>query len=306
MLNIRQSAFYGIEMDATSADRMSLEFSRAVSFILLGIYFLYLLFQFKSHPELFWPTRQPVSKPENVIVASTTGRMSADLESQPARFETPSRDLYQPEMQQLELPTDPQTSPVCIQPESALPLIQIEPSQRAERTPRAHNQAPKHNPRCGCEYYTVLANRALSCALLIMSTTLIAICAEYFASSFAVLNEQGILGESFVGLIIIPIAGNVAENVTAVVVAAKGQMDLAISVALGSAIQIGLLVSPLLVLVGWALDKPMNLHFDRFEVVALVGAVLLVNFIVLKGKTNYLEGSILCACFAAVSYVTPF
>lgn len=120
------------------------------------------------------------------------------------------------------------------------------------------------------------------------------------------LNEQGILGESFVGLIIIPIAGNVAENVTAVVVAAKGQMDLAISVALGSAIQIGLLVSPLLVLVGWALDKPMNLHFDRFEVVALVGAVLLVNFIVLKGKTNYLEGSILCACFAAVSYVTPF
>lgn len=145
----------------------------------------------------------------------------------------------------------------------------------------------------------------MSLALLIISTILIAICAEHFTSSFTTLNKNGVLGQTFVGLIIIPVAGNIAENVTAVIVAAKGKIDLAINVALGSAIQIGLLVSPLIVLAGWALDKPTTMHFDRFGMVTLVGSALLVSFIVLKGKTNYLEGAILCACFAAISYVSP-
>jgi Ca2+:H+ antiporter len=232
---------------------------------------------------------------------TTSDSTSADLESQPTSFETARVVPQLPEMQEVECPASLQGSPMGTKSGPALPLIPIEPSEIDERVHPLEGRAPKNHPRCCCNYYFALANRALSCALLIISTILIAICAEYFASSFAVLNEQGVLGESFVGLIIIPIAGNVAENVTAVVVASKDQMDLAISVALGSAIQIGLLVSPLVVLIGWALDKPMNLHFDRFEVIALVGAVLLVSFIVLKGKTNYLEGSILCACFASVS-----
>lgn len=147
----------------------------------------------------------------------------------------------------------------------------------------------------------VIANRTMSLGLLTASTFLIAICAEFFASSFEALNDKSILGESFVGLIIIPIAGNVAEIVTATVVAGKGQMDLAISVALGSAIQIGLFITPVMVLAGWALHKPLSLHFDQFGMVTLVGSVLLVSFIILKGKTNYLEGAILCACFASIS-----
>ena len=172
------------------------------------------------------------------------------------------------------------------------------PRQMGQLAPPIRDYGP-----CRCDRYVVKSNRTISVTLLALSTILIAICAEYFSSSFSTLNEQGVLGESFVGLIVIPIAGNVAENVTAVVVASKNQMDLAISVALGSAIQIGLLVSPAMVLIGWALDKPMTLHFDKFEMVTLIGAVLLVDFIVLKGKTNYLEGAILCACFAAISYV---
>lgn len=51
------------------------------------------------------------------------------------------------------------------------------------------------------------------------------------------------------------------------------------------------------------IDKPITLHFDQFGIVTLIGSVLLVSFIVLKGKTNYLEEAILCACFAAISYV---
>ncbi|KAJ6153702.1 hypothetical protein N7470_006661 [Penicillium chermesinum] len=186
----------------------------------------------------------------------------------------------------------PDQSPEDIHPEPGVPLLNS--TERHDQSD--FRKAQPH--RCKNK---VFANRIYSLILLVTSTVLIAICAEFFASSFDVLNEKGILGESFVGLIVIPVAGNVAENVTAVMVAARDQMDLAISVALGSAIQIGLLVAPVIVLVAWGLGKPMTLHFDYFGLITLVGSGILVSFLVLKGKTNYLEGAILCASFAAIS-----
>ncbi|OQE23503.1 hypothetical protein PENFLA_c011G01532 [Penicillium flavigenum] len=286
------SAFYGSVKSVTSADHMSLSFSRGVSIILLGTYFLYLFFQFKSHAHLFHSTRLQVPHPTD------PQPYTDDLESHPTELTTAtSRDIRQLEMQEVRS----RSCSVDAHTASATPLFHSEPSEGRTSLHAQMEPSVGDYEACCCHGYVVKSNRTISVTLLALSTILIAICAEYFSSSFSTLNEQGVLGESFVGLIVIPIAGNVAENVTAVVVASKNQMDLAISVALGSAIQIGLLVSPAMVLIGWALDKPMTLHFDRFEMVTLIGAVLLVDFIVLKGKTNYLEGAILCACFAAIS-----
>ncbi|OQD66628.1 hypothetical protein PENPOL_c004G00309 [Penicillium polonicum] len=293
------SAFYGSVKSVTSADHMSLSFSRGVSIILLGTYFLYLFFQFKSHAHLFHSTRLQVPHPAD------TQQYTDDLESHPTQVgSATSRDIRQLEMQEVRS----RSCSVDAHTAAAMPLFHNEPSEGRMSLHRQPEPPIGDYGACSCERFVVRSNRTISVTLLALSTILIAICAEYFSSSFSTLNEQGVLGESFVGLIVIPIAGNVAENVTAVVVASKNQMDLAISVALGSAIQIGLLVSPAMVLIGWALDKPMTLHFDRFEMVTLIGAVLLVDFIVLKGKTNYLEGAILCACFAAISvgaYLLP-
>ncbi|CAG8893460.1 unnamed protein product [Penicillium egyptiacum] len=293
------SAFYGSVKSVTSADHMSLSFSRGVSIILLGTYFLYLFFQFKSHAHLFHSTRLQVPHPTD------PQPYADDLESHPAEITTAtSRDIRQLEMQEVRS----RSCSVDAHTASAMPLFHSEPSEGRTSLHGQPEPPVGDYGACCCDRYVVKSKRMISVTLLALSTVLIAICAEYFSSSFSKLNEQGVLGESFVGLIVIPIAGNVAENVTAVVVASKKQMDLAISVALGSAIQIGLLVSPAMVLIGWALDKPMTLHFDKFEMVTLVGAVLLVDFIVLKGKTNYLEGAILCACFAAISvgaYLLP-
>ncbi|KAJ5162760.1 uncharacterized protein N7500_004590 [Penicillium coprophilum] len=291
------SAFYGSVKSVSSADHMSLSFSRGVSIILLGTYFLYLFFQFKSHAHLFLSTRLQTPLP-------TDDHEYTDLESHPTDLASAtSRALPHLEMQEVRS----RSCSVDAQTASAMPLFHDGPSEG--RTSLNRQTDPIGDSLgCSCDRYIRTSNRMISVSLLALSTILIAICAEFFASSFSILNEQGVLGESFVGLIVIPIAGNVAENVTAVVVASKNQMDLAISVALGSAIQIGLLVSPAMVLIGWALDKPMTLHFDKFEMVTLIGAVLMVDFIVLKGKTNYMEGAILCACFAAISvgaYLLP-
>lgn len=101
----------------------------------------------------------------------------------------------------------------------------------------------------------------------------------------------------FVGLIIIPIAGNAAEQITAVSVAARNKIDLAIGVSVGSSIQIGLYITPLVVVIGWWMDREMTLHFSLFNTTALLMTVFLVNFLILRGKSHYLKGVLLCVCY---------
>ncbi|KAK6346567.1 hypothetical protein TWF696_006689 [Orbilia brochopaga] len=149
-------------------------------------------------------------------------------------------------------------------------------------------------------------SRTTAIILLLASTGLVAVCAEFMVSSIdAVISATGI-SEAFVGLILLPIVGNAAEHVTAVTVAAKNKMDLAIGVAVGSSIQIALFVTPLIVLLGWILDKDMGLYFNIFETVALFTSCFVVNFLVLDGRSNYLEGALLCASYIIIAVAAYF
>lgn len=98
--------------------------------------------------------------------------------------------------------------------------------------------------------------------VLVVTTILVAICAEYLVGSIDDLVEHSGISKAFIGLILIPIVGNAAEHVTAVVVAVRNKMDLAMGVAIGSSIQIALLVTPFLVIVGWIIGEDMSLHFE--------------------------------------------
>jgi len=69
---------------------------------------------------------------------------------------------------------------------------------------------------------------------------------------------------------------------------------LAMGVAIGSSMQIALLVTPALVLLGWAIDVPMTLHFELFETVVFFLSVLVVTYVIQDGKSNYLEGAMVC------------
>lgn len=126
---------------------------------------------------------------------------------------------------------------------------------------------------------------------LLLVTLLVAVCAEYLVGSIDSIVESAHISKTFVGLILIPIVGNAAEHVTAVVVAYKGKMDLAINVAIGSSMQIALFVTPFLVILGWISDIPMTLHFQGFETVVFFLSVLVVNYLIQDGKSNYLEGA---------------
>ncbi|KAI5296643.1 hypothetical protein KEM52_004475 [Ascosphaera acerosa] len=137
---------------------------------------------------------------------------------------------------------------------------------------------------------------------LVVSTVLVALCAEYMVDSINALTETGNISETFVGLILLPIVGNAAEHATAVTVAIKDKMDLAIGVAVGSSMQIALLVLPLIVVIGWIAGKDgMNLYFDGFQIAVLFVSMLLVNYLIQDGKSHWLEGVMLMIMYLIIS-----
>ena len=105
--------------------------------------------------------------------------------------------------------------------------------------------------------------------VLVVTTLIISVCADYMVDSIDALVATGKISKTFIGLILIPIVGNAAEHVTACVVAVKDKMDLAMGVAIGSSIQIALLVTPSLVMLGWAIGQPMTLHFETCTFLSL-------------------------------------
>ncbi|PSR80232.1 Sodium/calcium exchanger protein-domain-containing protein [Coniella lustricola] len=151
-------------------------------------------------------------------------------------------------------------------------------------------------------------SRTSAVLLLLGSTALVALCAEFMVDAIDGIIGNGGSGvsETFVGLILLPIVGNAAEHVTAVTVAMKNKMDLAIGVAIGSSIQIALFVTPLVVILGWIMNKDMTLYFTLFETISMFVSAFIVNFLVLDGRSNYLEGSLLCASYVIIAVAAFF
>lgn len=115
---------------------------------------------------------------------------------------------------------------------------------------------------------------------LVLITVMVAVCAEYLVDSIDSIVETAHISKTFIGLILLPIVGNAAEHVTACVVAYKNKMDLAIGVAIGSSMQIALLVTPFLVILGWIIGQEMTLHFETFETVVFFLSVLITNYLI--------------------------
>ncbi|KAF3402075.1 Vacuolar calcium ion transporter, partial [Penicillium rolfsii] len=149
-------------------------------------------------------------------------------------------------------------------------------------------------------------SRTAAVVMLLMSTGLVAVCAEFLVDAIPNMIKNSSVSEAFIGLIILPIVGNAAEHVTAVSVAMKNKMDLSIGVSVGSSIQIAIFVTPLVVILGWCMDKDMSLYFTLFETICLFVTAFVVNFLVLDGRSNYLEGALLLAAYIIIALAAFF
>lgn len=136
--------------------------------------------------------------------------------------------------------------------------------------------------------------------ILVLSTVFIAIESEFLVNGIEPLTEKLGWSQFFVGIILIPIIGNAAEHTTAIVMARKDKMDVALEIAIGSSLQIILFVAPVLIFIS-LFFKPMSIVFNPFELVALFASVIIANRVSHDGESNWLEGVQLLAVYLIIA-----
>ena len=149
---------------------------------------------------------------------------------------------------------------------------------------------PGHGPEWG---------RQKSLLVLATATVGVAVMSEFLVGSVENAGKALGLSDVFLGVIVVAIIGNAAEHSTAVLMAMKNKMDLAVNIALGSSIQIALFVAPVLVFASMLMghEHHMNLHFTLMEMLVMVLSVALLALIVLDGETHWMEGVLLLAVY---------
>lgn len=142
---------------------------------------------------------------------------------------------------------------------------------------------------------------------LVVATAFIAWISEILVGSVEQAAKAFGMTEIFVGVIVVAIIGNAAEHSTAVMAAMKDRMELAFGIAVGSSLQIALLVAPLLVILSHFIGpRPMDLAFSPAEVLAIFLAVLITGQVAADGETNWLEGTQLLAVYIILAIVFYF
>ena len=148
-------------------------------------------------------------------------------------------------------------------------------------------------------YLAVGAMLGVTLAIVAMSEVLVGVL-EPTAASWG-------LSELFIGLMLVPLVGNIAEHLVAVQMALRNKMDLTIGIAVGSGLQIALFVAPVLVLVSQFVGpEPMTLVFSSYELVALVGTVVVAVLVSIDGRTRWLEGAQLLALYIVLGLAFYF
>jgi Ca2+:H+ antiporter len=165
----------------------------------------------------------------------------------------------------------------------------IEPGHEAGVIVR--EPAPVHEARWSLRFAIII---------LLIATVATALVSETLVGAVEPVRQQLGLSEFFLGIIIIPLVGNIAEHLVAVQVAIKNKMELSLAVSLGSSLQIALLVAPALVFISLLFDQRLLLVFTSYELIVLIGSAVIAAFIAQDGESNWLEGAMLLAVYLII------
>ena len=140
-------------------------------------------------------------------------------------------------------------------------------------------------------------SKGKSVAVLLLATVAVGVTAEVLVAELEGATHELGLSQVFVGVIVVAVVGNAAEHSTAVLMALRNKMDLALNIAVESSKQVALFVAPVLVLAGLAFGQPMDLVFTELEVVAVAASAGAITLVALDGESNWLEGAMLIAVY---------
>ena len=141
---------------------------------------------------------------------------------------------------------------------------------------------------------------------LVAVSVVMAVVAEGLVGVVEEVGHEWGLNEVFLGVVVLAMIGNAAENSAAVRFAHRGRMDLALNIVTQASVQIALFVTPILVLLSFPMGHPLDLVFSTFELMSVVLAVAIVAYLVLNGETNWFEGVQLLALYAMIAVAIYF
>jgi Ca2+:H+ antiporter len=142
--------------------------------------------------------------------------------------------------------------------------------------------------------------------VLLGATALVAVISEILVASLEGAAHAFGLSRVFVGVVVVAVVGNAAEHSTAVMMALRNKMDLALQIAVESSKQVALFVAPVLVFAGLAMGQKMDLVFSDVEVVAVGVSTGAITLVALDGESNWLEGAMLLAVYAVLGVAFYF
>jgi Ca2+:H+ antiporter len=142
--------------------------------------------------------------------------------------------------------------------------------------------------------------------LLLVASVLMGVVAEGLVHAVGEAGKAWGLNQVFLGFIVLAVVGNAAEHSTAVMLAAKNQMDIALNISMQSSVQIALFVTPVLVFLSYGLGHPLDLLFSPFELLAVGLGVAIFAYLVMDGETNWYEGIQLLAVYAIIAIALYF
>ncbi|MEA2164615.1 MAG: Ca2+:H+ antiporter [Thermoanaerobaculia bacterium] len=142
--------------------------------------------------------------------------------------------------------------------------------------------------------------------LLLFASVLMSVVAEGLVKAVGEAGKAWGMNEVFLGFVVLAIVGNAAEHSTAVLLAARNQMDTALNISMQSSVQIALFVTPMLVFFSYPLGHPLDLIFTPFEMLAVVLGVAIFAYLVMDGETNWYEGIQLLAVYAIIAVALYF
>ncbi|KAM0786310.1 hypothetical protein ACM66B_001788 [Microbotryomycetes sp. NB124-2] len=292
-------------IQTTDSDVLNL--SRGIAILLLVMYALYLLFQLWTHAYLYVPVEngetraivlpaadggpQPPTEGRVFRIpswgSSSSGSSRASSVREPSLHERTSHHDAEGE-------DEPRVYSTGVEGTTVVDLEKAEsPTTSSARKDKSHH-----------DWNTPRTSVWFSLALLCVVTAITGVTAEALVGAIDGIASTGGVSKEFIGLVILPLVGNAAEHVTAVTVATKNKLDLSMSVAIGSSIQVSLFILPLLILIAWGIGQPLTLYFDPFPTLVLFLAVCSVNWATADGRTNWLEGVSLMMLYllSAVSF----
>jgi Ca2+:H+ antiporter len=230
-----------------------LSFSRATAGVLLGIYVFYLYFQLWTHPHVFLDEKSDVDR--DACGGDTIQGVQRQEEEDDNEEDNNEEDDNE----------------------------EVEEHEASTSVNDEHDEDDTPSIR---QVY-------VAAAVLVISAATITGCTHIFIENIDRMTESLHIRESFVAIILIPLASNAPELFQVVAAAREKKVSFAIGVIIGSILQVALFVLPALVIIGWFMGRAMDLYFEISQTCFLFLAVMVVNQVLQDGQCTYLHGIML-------------